>query len=163
MSSCLDEFIYHTSGKVAILAIPAIPKPVSSHNSQNSHRSNSVLDESDALLPGQEDSTENDVAIQEIPENLPDLDDTHETIQEHLEERAAIMEYDGGLTRKQAETEARRNMRVYQYRLTDSPESRLTMIAPGCDLGEARESLHKRFGDRLLDVCSLHIRGEDCE
>jgi hypothetical protein len=79
---------------------------------------------------------------------LPD-----EAIREHLEERAAIQEYDGGLTRKQAETKARRNMRVYQYRLTDSPESRLIMIAPGCDLEEARENLCKRFGDRLLDVC----------
>jgi hypothetical protein len=145
MSSCLDEFIFHTSKRVAIPAIPAIPEPVSSHNS---HPFKSVKGEFDALLPEQISSTE----------NLLDLDDTHDHIQEHLEERAAIMEYDGGLTRKQAETEARRNMRVYEYRLTDSPDSRLTMIAPGCDLEEARESLHKRFGDRLLDVHGLQRR-----
>jgi len=75
-----------------------------------------------------------------------------EAIHEHLEERAAIQEYDGGLTRKQAETEALRTLRVFQYRLTDTPDSWLVLIAPGCDLDEARESLRARFGTRLLDT-----------
>ena len=76
----------------------------------------------------------------------------NEGIREHLEERAAIMEYEGGLTRDQAETEARRNIRVYEYRLTDTPDTWLVWIAPGCELEEARASLSKRFGSRLLDV-----------
>lgn len=73
-------------------------------------------------------------------------------IAEHLAERAAIQEYDGGLTRKQAEDEARRALRVFEYRLTDNPDSWLVLIAPGCDLDEARESLRERFGNRLLDT-----------
>jgi hypothetical protein len=44
-------------------------------------------------------------------------------------------------------------MRVYQYRLTDKPDTWLTMLAPGCDLDEARRSLVLRFGpERLIDV-----------
>lgn len=127
MSSCLDEFIFHTSGKVAIPAISAI------HTEQKG-------------------GTENDVATQEIPENLPDLDDTHDHIQEHLEERAAIMEYDGELPREQAEHEARKALRVYHYRLTDNPDTWLVLIAPGCDLDEATKSLQLRFGERFVDV-----------
>jgi hypothetical protein len=76
----------------------------------------------------------------------------NEAIAEHLAERAAIQEYDGGLTRKQAEAEARRALRVFEYRLTENPDSWLVLIAPGCDLDEARESLRQRFGNRLLDT-----------
>lgn len=44
-------------------------------------------------------------------------------------------------------------IRVYQYRLGDTPEVWLTMLAPYCDMDEARHSLRLRFGaDRLLDV-----------
>jgi hypothetical protein len=140
MSSCLDEFIFHTSGKVAIPAIPAIPERVSSHNS---HPFKSVQDESDALLPEQISSTE----------NLPDLDDTHDHIQEHLDERSAIMEYDGGLTREQAEAEAQRALRVFHYRLTDNPGAWLVLIAPGCDLGQATKICHNTFGsERVMEV-----------
>ena len=87
------------------------------------------------LLPGKTGNTEHDDAIRE-----------------HLEERAAIMEYDGGLTRAQAETEARRELRVYEYKLTDNPDAWLVLIAPGCDLEEVRKSLSGRFGSRLLDI-----------
>ena len=73
-------------------------------------------------------------------------------IREHLEERAAIMEYDGGLTRDQAETEAHKALRVFEYRLTDNPDAWLVLIAPGCDLDEARGSLQVRFEKRLIDV-----------
>jgi hypothetical protein len=73
-------------------------------------------------------------------------------IAEHLAERAAIHEYDGGLTRKQAEIEARRTLRVFEYQLTDNPDSWLVLIAPGCDLAEARRNLRARFGSRLLDA-----------
>ena len=78
--------------------------------------------------------------------------DHEESIHEHLEERAAIMEYDGGLTRDQAETEARKALRVFEYRLTDNPDAWLVLIAPGCDLDEASESLRVRFEKRLIDV-----------
>jgi hypothetical protein len=75
-----------------------------------------------------------------------------EAIAEYLAERAAIQEYDGGLTRKQAETEARRTLRVFEYRLTDNPDSWLVLIAPGSDLIEAQKGLQDRFGSRLLDT-----------
>jgi hypothetical protein len=42
---------------------------------------------------------------------------------------------------------------VYRYRLTDKPDSWLTMIAPGCDLEEARRTVVLKFGaGRVLDV-----------
>ena len=71
---------------------------------------------------------------------------------EHLEERAGIQEYDGGLTREQAETEARRTLRVYRYRLRDPLGSDLILIAPGESLDEARKGLRLKHGDRLIDV-----------
>jgi hypothetical protein len=44
-------------------------------------------------------------------------------------------------------------MRVYHYRLTDKPGAWLTMLAPGCDLDEARHNLVLRFGpERLIEV-----------
>ena len=76
-----------------------------------------------------------------------------EAIAEHLAERAAIQEYDGGLTRKQAEAEARRTLRVFEYRLTDNPDAWLVMIAPGCELGQATMTCHNTFGpDRVIEV-----------
>lgn len=75
-----------------------------------------------------------------------------ENIAEHLAERAAIMEYDGGLPREQAEAEAQRNLKVYRYRLRELPNSDLILIAPGTSLDEAREGLRRRFGNRLVDV-----------
>src|SRR3989344_9161898 len=47
-------------------------------------------------------------------------DDHAENIREHLEERAAIQEYDGGLPRERAEEQARSALRVYEYRLGDN-------------------------------------------
>lgn len=41
-------------------------------------------------------------------ESLEDFRERLERIREDFEERAAIMEYDGGLTREEAESEARR-------------------------------------------------------
>jgi hypothetical protein len=76
-----------------------------------------------------------------------------EAIREAISERAAIREIDGGEDRATAEREARSAMRVYHYRLTDKPDTWLTMIAPGCDLADARRSLVLRFGaERLVDV-----------
>jgi len=51
-------------------------------------------------------------------------------------------------------------MRVYRYRLIDKPDTWLTMIAPDCDLEEARRSLRLRFGERLTAVVEHpHRRG----
>ena len=44
-------------------------------------------------------------------------------------------------------------VRVYRYRLTDSRERWLTLIAPGNDLETARNVLRGQFGDgRVLEV-----------
>lgn len=52
-----------------------------------------------------------------------------------------------------AQTQAERATRVYRYRVTDHPNDWLTLIAPGCDLEEARAELQWRFGAaRLLAV-----------
>ena len=48
--------------------------------------------------------------------------------------------------------EARPAMQVYRYRLTEKPDTWLTMIAPDCDREEARRSLWLRFGERLTAV-----------
>ena len=77
----------------------------------------------------------------------------HEAIREAIEERAAIREFDGGEDRPTAEREARSAMRVYQYRLTDRPDAWLTMLAPGCDLDQARRDLALRFGaERVIEI-----------
>jgi hypothetical protein len=83
-------------------------------------------------------------------------------IAEHLAERAAIQEYDGGLTREQAETEARRTLRVFEYRLTDNPDTWLVLIAPGCDLAEAQRNLRARFGGRLIDARKHNHAAASC-
>jgi hypothetical protein len=77
----------------------------------------------------------------------------HADIQEAMEERAAILEFDAGLPRPEAEAQAVSAMQIYRYRITDKPNDWLVMIAPGCDLGEARRTLVMRFGaERLMDV-----------
>jgi len=44
-------------------------------------------------------------------------------------------------------------MSVYRYRLTDKPGTWLVLIAPGCDLDEARRVLENQFGaERLIEV-----------
>lgn len=85
--------------------------------------------------------------------------DHAEAIREHLDERAAIMEHDGGLTREQAEAEAQRSLRVFHYRLIDNPNSWLVLIAPGCDLEQAIVTCRNKFGtDRILEVREYKIR-----
>lgn len=79
--------------------------------------------------------------------------DQHADIQEAIEERAAILEFDADQPRPEAEIQAANAMRVYRYRLTEKPNDWLMMIAPGCDLEEARRALVGRFGaERLMDV-----------
>ena len=76
----------------------------------------------------------------------------HDAMQDAIEERAAIRQFDGGEPCEVAEQQARAAMRVYQYRITDKPTSWLTLIAPGCDLDEAHRLLAWRFGGRLIEV-----------
>jgi hypothetical protein len=73
-------------------------------------------------------------------------------IREHLEERAAIMEYDGGLSRHDAEQAATKAIRVYCYRMTDKPYTELTVIMPNTEFDEAIEKMKNKYGDHLLDV-----------
>jgi hypothetical protein len=76
-----------------------------------------------------------------------------EASREAIDERAAIREFDGGEDRTTAEREARSAMRVFHFRLADRPDIWLTMLAPGCDLDDARRTLSLRFGeDRLIEV-----------
>ena len=83
------------------------------------------------------------------PLSASDQDAIHEAI----EERAAILEFEAGRSRTEAETQATLSMHVYRYRVTDRPQDWLTLIAPGCDLEEARQSLLWQFGaDRLIEV-----------
>jgi hypothetical protein len=77
----------------------------------------------------------------------------YESIREHLAERAAIQEHDGGFSRVRAEELARSAMRVYRYRLTDNPAQWMIMIAPGCDLAAAKRAMEARFGsERVVEV-----------
>ncbi len=74
-----------------------------------------------------------------------------ESLREHFEERAAVREYEGGEPRTKAEAEARTALRVYEYRLTDSP-SWLVLLAPGVELADIERSLRERFGERFITV-----------
>lgn len=67
-------------------------------------------------------------------------------IWEHLEERAAIQEHDGGLSRPEAEREARRNLRVFKYRLSDDPNAEHALISPRSTVDDARQRLERQFG-----------------
>ncbi len=94
----------------------------------------------------------------------PPLDpDTREAIDEAIDERAAIHEHDADEPRPVAESNARGAMRVYDLLVAmgpDQPPKWTTLLAPGCDLAEARRSAAGRFGaDRLLQI-KLHINEE---
>jgi hypothetical protein len=86
--------------------------------------------------------------------------ETRLDIKEQLEERAAIMEYDGGLSREKAEEEALSSIRVYGYRLKEAPDKEPVMIAPDIDLEQARRILTKRYGERLMMVTERKIGKE---
>jgi hypothetical protein len=91
---------------------------------------------------------------QSVPPPLTAAD--HEAIAEAIEERAAIMEHDGGLPREVAEHEAQTAMRVYRLLIAmgpGEPDRDVVMLAPHCDLAEAAKAARHRFGDaRVLDI-----------
>jgi hypothetical protein len=78
-------------------------------------------------------------------------------IRERTEERSAIMEFDGGLSRQDADVAATKSMRVYCYRVKSKPNSELTVIMPNTELPEAIEKLKEKYGDRLLSVTPMII------
>ena len=73
----------------------------------------------------------------------PDLED----VREFYEERAAIIEYDGGLSRPEAEAEAVRLVAV-RFRL-DLSEGGGDVIARDCTIAEVINGLKARYGNRL--------------
>ena len=74
--------------------------------------------------------------------------------------RTAVRAPGGRESRERTAGDERLAMRVYRYRLIDKPDTWLTMIAPDCDLEEARRSLRLRFGERLAAVVEHpHRRG----
>jgi hypothetical protein len=83
-----------------------------------------------------------------------------EAIQERLDERAAILEFEAGHTRLTAERIALETMRVYRVRVAMGeglPPRWATFIAPGCDLTEAAAEARGRFGaGRVLSVIEHH-------
>jgi hypothetical protein len=83
---------------------------------------------------------------------LEGSDTLDENAREYFQERAAIGEFDGGLSCKDAEAQAAR--RVFEYRLADDPGQWLVALAkPGDGLAEITESLRGRFGtERVLGV-----------
>lgn len=77
-------------------------------------------------------------------------------IEESVVERASILEFDAGMDRRQAEIVAQSAMRVFRA-LVAMPNGQdprwLVLLAPGCDLAEARATLHGQFGpERVLEV-----------
>ncbi|MBK5970904.1 hypothetical protein CCR91_19600 [Thiorhodovibrio winogradskyi] len=70
-------------------------------------------------------------------------------------ERAAIMEFDVGLRRPEAEQQARSLMRVYRVlvAMDDEPARWCTLLAPGCDITQAQRAAVAQFGAaRVLEV-----------
>jgi hypothetical protein len=96
----------------------------------------------------------------EIVKQLLSSSQLQQNIREAIEERAAIMEFDGGLSRANADIAAAKSMRVYCYRVTDKPNSELTVIMPSTELDEAEVKLREKYGDRLLSVMPMAAMAE---
>ncbi len=81
--------------------------------------------------------------------------DEMDNIQESIEERSAIRQFDGGEDRATAEAKAASAMRVYRLLVSmgEGEEPRwLTMLAPGTDLPEAERIARLKFPGRVLAV-----------
>lgn len=81
-----------------------------------------------------------------------DAEDIDADAREYLDERAAIAEYDGGLSREQAE---RQHIRpVFEFQLAERPGVWFTLLCQqGDTLDDARHWCEQRFGsDRLVGV-----------
>lgn len=83
-------------------------------------------------------------------------------IRDAVAERAAIQEYDGGLSRAQAQQTARGAMRVFRACVDmgpDRPAHWVTMLLPGCDLQAAAKAAAWQFPGRVLDLLEQTARG----
>jgi len=78
---------------------------------------------------------------------LLDAEASDEDAREYIEERAAIAEYHGGLSRAEAESERVRSRVVAEYRREGDDRWLTVLGAPGQSYDELVESLQKRFGD----------------
>lgn len=74
-------------------------------------------------------------------------------IHEAIEEKAAILEYEAGMPRQQAEKRAPGAVGAFNYVLADCPGKVFTMLSPGSSLAEARRLIEHQYGvDRVVDV-----------
>lgn len=76
--------------------------------------------------------------------------ETEQAYREAVAERAAIQEIDGGLSRQEAESQAKQATRVYRFNLADDPGLWPTLLWHHGD--GAEDHLRKIYGDRLLEV-----------
>jgi ArsR family metal-binding transcriptional regulator len=93
-----------------------------------------------------------DIVRQLSTTNAAKANELLQDIRDQIEERVAIMEFDAGLSRHDAEQAAIKAIRVYCYRVKEKPDSELVAIMPNASLSEAHESLRLRYGNRLLAV-----------
>lgn len=78
---------------------------------------------------------------------------TIEDIQEAIEERAAIREYDGGQTRYDAMRAAKEDIVVYRYRLNGDPKIWHRVMPWGGTKRAALEALQSRYSySEILEV-----------
>lgn len=73
-------------------------------------------------------------------------------IQEAIEERSAIREFDAGEDRANAEAKAAGAMRVYRLLVAMGEGKWITMLAPGTDLPEAERIACLKFPGRVRAV-----------
>jgi hypothetical protein len=78
---------------------------------------------------------------------------------EFYEERAAILEYDAGFTRKEAEAEAAR-LTVVKFRLHNG-EGGGSVIAHDATFAEILADLQSKYGARLAEVCLHNAKPTD--
>jgi len=82
---------------------------------------------------------------------------TVEAIREMFEERAAIVEHDGGQPRIVAEAIARSAIRVYELVVWkaqpgDSPRCTAMVITPGQDFIQVEREARESFGNRFISL-----------
>ncbi|MBF0255897.1 MAG: hypothetical protein HQL47_05425 [Gammaproteobacteria bacterium] len=76
-----------------------------------------------------------------------------DSLTEAIREKAAVLEFDAGLTREAADHRAPAAIGVFRFRLSDDPTKTHTLLDPGADLAGATATLHHQFGaERVLSV-----------
>ena len=112
-----------------------------------------LTDETRALIRAHKPAL---LALLTNPAPPPLPPDDLEAIQERLEERAAIIEFDAHQPRPLAEAQAQAGMRCYRILVAMGAGKTarwVTLLAPGCDLAEAIRITQGQFGAaRVADV-----------